>query len=372
MSLRGNLRTMELPEILEWISRSRKQGTLHVQRRSVQKKLGFRGGLIVSSTSNHPREYLGQYLVRYRFISEEQLFKALLRQEAEGRPLGRLLVEDGTLTEADLKGVLEAKAHETLYDLFLWPEGDFEFRENDLPDEIFVPLALDVTAVTLEGMRRIDEWERIRAVIPSARTSFRSLGPSGQDPTEEQVLRLVGLGRTLEEIALDLHASEFDAAYVLFRMNARGLVEVAAGPAEAPAADQVAAIREGLARAESLLRQRRYGPALEAYEDVLAHDRLNQPAKKGLIAVTEAKSRDRAVRQVPLDEVPVLRMDLLSLTRQNFDPQEGFVLSRINGQWDVRSILKLCPMAEEEALLIFARLLERNVIELLRPEAGRS
>jgi hypothetical protein len=54
----------------------------------------------------------------------------------------------------------------------------------------------------------------------------------------------------------------------------------------------------------------------------------------------------------------------VALTRENFDPQEGFVLSRVNGQWDVQSILKLCPMSEEQALLIFARLLERNVIEL--------
>jgi hypothetical protein len=36
----------------------------------------------------------------------------------------------------------------------------------------------------------------------------------------------------------------------------------------------------------------------------------------------------------------------------------------VNGQWDVQSILKLCPMGEEEALLIFARLLDRGVIEL--------
>jgi hypothetical protein len=40
------------------------------------------------------------------------------------------------------------------------------------------------------------------------------------------------------------------------------------------------------------------------------------------------------------------------------------VLSRVNGMWDVNSILKLCPMNEGDVLLIFARLLERKVIEL--------
>ena len=110
--------------------------------------------------------------------------------------------------------------------------------------------------------------------------------------------------------------------------------------------------------------EKRYDEARQAYEDVLTLDRLNQNAKKGLIAVAEARSRDRAMRTVPLDKVPILTMDMVELTRENFDPHEGFVLSRVNGQWDVKSILKLCPMAEEEALLIFARLLERKVIDL--------
>jgi hypothetical protein len=57
----------------------------------------------------------------------------------------------------------------------------------------------------------------------------------------------------------------------------------------------------------------------------------------------------------------------MTLTHQNIDPHEGFVLSRVNGQWDVKSILKLCPMAEEEAIMIFARLFERKVIELRDP-----
>jgi hypothetical protein len=67
---------------------------------------------------------------------------------------------------------------------------------------------------------------------------------------------------------------------------------------------------------------------------------------------------------VPREKVPVLAVDLKTLTRENFDPQEGFVLSRVNGEWDVQSILKLCPMAEDDALLIFSRLLERGIIEL--------
>ncbi len=60
----------------------------------------------------------------------------------------------------------------------------------------------------------------------------------------------------------------------------------------------------------------------------------------------------------------MLAVDFATLTKQNLDPQEGFVVSRVNGQWDVQSILKLCPMGEDETLLIFARLIDRKLIRL--------
>jgi hypothetical protein len=88
--LTGNLCTMGLPEILQWISSGRKTGTLELQHESIRKRILFRDGNIHSSWSNDPRESLGQYLVRSRRITEEQLFKALLRQESQGRLLGTI------------------------------------------------------------------------------------------------------------------------------------------------------------------------------------------------------------------------------------------------------------------------------------------
>ena len=134
MSLRGDLRTMALPDVLQWIASGRKTGTLHVERRSVQKRIILRDGNIFSSWSNDPRESLGQFLIRLRLVTEEQLFRALLGQEEKGRLLGSILVADGVLSEDDLRRALKAKAEETVYDLFLWPSGQFEFREGEFPE----------------------------------------------------------------------------------------------------------------------------------------------------------------------------------------------------------------------------------------------
>src|SRR3989304_4407235 len=263
MSLRGDLRTMALPDVLQWIATGHKTGTLHVERRSVQKRIIVRDGNIFSSWSNDPRESLGQFLIRLRLVTEGQPFRAVLDPEGKGG--------------------------------------------------------------------------------------------------------LAGGGKSRREMTLEPRRSEFETASLLFNLHGRGLVEVdRVGGARGT--DPVGVTQGLLKLAYERLRERRYDAAMKAYEEVLALDRLNQNAKKGLLAAMEARRNEKAASKVPLDKVPALRVDLLSLTRENLDPQEGFVLSRVNGEWDVQSILKLCPMGEEEALLIFARLIDRNLVTLRDPK----
>ena len=365
MSLTGNLRTMDLPDILQWISTGRKTGTLHVERRSVHKRIVFKDGVIHSSTSNDPRESMGQFLIRDRHVTEQQLFRALLRQETEGRLLGAILVGDGVLTEEAMRKSLESKAEETIYNLFLWDEGKFEFKDGELPDNILVHVEMGVTSVIMEGIRRVDEWRRIKDVFPSMATTFRALSPGQglEDAAERQAVTLAGAGKMLSEMSLEMRRSEFETASLVLDLYNRGLLAVDGVKEDVPD-DAVGSIKDLLSIAHQRITERRWDAARETYERVLALDHLNQDAKKGLIAGADARKKDRILRTVPLDKVPVLKMDVISLTRQNFDAREGFVLSRVNGEWDVRSILKLCPMSEEDALLIFATLLERKVIEL--------
>ena len=366
MGLKGNLRTMDLPEILQWISIGRKTGTLHLERASIEKRIVFRNGDIYTSWSNDPRESLAQYLIRHQRLSEEQLFETMLRGEKQGLPLGAVLIADSVLSEAELRDLLERKVQDTIYDVFLWPEGAFEFVDGEMKEDVQIFLNLEVTSVVLEGARRLDEWKRIRQVIPSAQATFRRLGGAKVPPSsaEAPALRLATAGKSVAEISLELRMSEFEASTLLFELIRGG--SLAAEPVEEPdrASDPVGAIKELLALASAHMTERRFDQAAEAYEAVLALDSLNQYAKKGRMQAEAAHATARATRTVPLDKVPVLTIPLGELTRMNIDPQEGFVLSRVNGQWDVRSILKLCPIPEEEALLIFARLLERSVIEL--------
>jgi hypothetical protein len=55
------------------------------------------------------------------------------------------------------------------------------------------------------------------------------------------------------------------------------------------------------------------------------------------------------------------------LSSQELSPEEGFILSRINGDNDVASILQISPLSELDALLVFWKLLTDGHIRLEFP-----
>jgi hypothetical protein len=366
LSLGGDLRTMPFVDVLRWLAAGRKSGTLNLEGRTVQKRIAFLAGALSSSWSNDPRESLGQFLVSGGRISEEQLFKALLMQEDHGKLLGTVLIEEGLITEEELRRSMRAKAEECVYELFLWTEGRFQFREGDLPESSPINLDIPLVEVIERGTRRSADWKRIRERIPSGPVVFRLIGDPDTvvDPRRRQILDLAAAGKVPAEIGLHTRQAEFEVASCLWDLCEEELLEVEQVGDEVPADETLGAIKELLGIGEQKLKDGRYEDALDAYEAVLQLDRLNQTAKKGLVAVVEARHRDRARRSVPLGKVPVVKADLTLVKLQSLDPQEGFLLSRINGEWTVQSILKVCPMAEEDALLVLARLLDRKLITL--------
>jgi hypothetical protein len=362
LSLKGELGTMALADILQWVSQGRKTGTLHITRGAVEKRISFSSGVIHSSWSNDPRESLGQFLVRERLITEEQLFRTLLRQETEGRPLGALLVTDGPLSGDDLTRMLTQKGEEAIYDLFHWSEGHFDFKDGEIDRGAPFPVDLDVTTVIMEGIRRIDEWERMRAVIPSTESTFRVLGqPAG--PVDHEALLLCAEGKTVTEIAFALRRTAFDATVILHDMHGRGLIGIEKSGVSRDSVETVGRIQHELESASGAINGGDFDTALRHYEAALKLDPINQHAKKGLMQSIEGRGRSRSLRLVPRNKVPRLKLALRELTQLKLDPREGFVISRVNGEWDVQSILKICPMPEDEAMIIFARLLERGVID---------
>src|SRR5438093_11338832 len=99
MGLSGTFRTMLPGDLLQWLSLGQKTGLLLVINRGVEKRIFFEDGRVISTGSNDPREYLGQFLMSHGFLSEQELVKAMEVQQQSGILLGKILVMIDVISE---------------------------------------------------------------------------------------------------------------------------------------------------------------------------------------------------------------------------------------------------------------------------------
>jgi len=368
LGITGNLKTMQLGELLQWLSLGSKTGTLLIDGHGVEKRVYFQDGRIASTSSSDQREYLGHFLVSHGYITEEELKMAMEVQEESQILLGRILVMINAISEPDLLRLMRKKAEESIYDVFLWTEGNFEFVDGELPDQKMVPLSLDVTGITMEGTRRYDEWQLIRQRVPDASAVpeiVQSLDMESLSDREKLIVPYIDGQRSVEEIALQTHNAEFNVAKLVSEGLRMGTMRLTEGRRPAPAMPGFAAggeVEHFLQRGRAQLKddpQAAYRMFKVAHELDPGDGRAAEGLREAEREIKEALSRDG----VSGERVPELAVPLQTLTERPFSPHEGFVLSRINGQWDVKSITKISPMKELEVLMIFQKFLRDGVIQ---------
>jgi hypothetical protein len=371
MSINGTLTTMSVPDLLQFLASGGKSGTLKLSRAKIIKQIHFEKGIIVGSTSNDPKEYLGQVLIQNSKLNEAQLQAAMEVQRKSGGKLGEILAAKGFLSEVEVLEVLRLRTLEIIYDLFLWEEAHFEFYDNaPLPEEL-IRIEVQPTSVVMEGIYRTDEWSRYRSLIPSDRTILE-LGPgwtSSLSLSKEVrlVLYFVEKHMSVAEICYQMHASAFQVYGQLYEMLQTGIVRVAGLAPETPAtSDELpelpTTVGDLLKIARSDLDQGRSENALSIIHKVLYEEPKNVQAQSLLAQAEEKFIKQVYASRLKRHAVPRLLVPIETLTQEEIEPQEGFVLSRINGEWDIESILSICPFREADSLRMIKKLADRGII----------
>ena len=371
MTMSGNLKTMEASELLQWLAHTSKTGTLVLTNGQAEKKVFFDRGTVIMTASSDPKEYLGHFLVSRGLIDEVALARAMAMQQSNRMLLGKILVTIGDISEDDLNQMLRLKLEESVYSIFTWPEGEFEFFDGELPDFKMIPLDLNINALILEGVQRADDWERIRAAIPSNQmvpVAVARLEAPEDDSLATRILAMVDDDRTIEEIALHSHASEFHVCRVVleqYRGNRLKLVR----PRYVESLTPTVAGRE--IDCESLLRAGERHLAAGEFERALRHCRAalslepqSDQIQKALAATERSIRKQLEAENIIATAIPKLNRRLEDLPNLTITPQEGFILTRVNATYDIQTILKISPMPSLDALLVFRRLLGAGHISL--------
>ncbi len=244
MALQGTLKDFSITEIIQLIGQQLKTGILRIRRGKNLVEISFVDGMIVHVYSNYrgKKDLIGEILVKAQLITEEQLERVLKIQKETLKYIGEILVELGLLTKEDILKVITTQIYETIYDLFWWEDGVFNFDLKLVESYRKVPFALSTEQVLLNILRMVDEWSEIEKKIFSPHLVFRkSAGTEEQTENvlspqslmrekltseQELIFTLVDGNRTVQEIIDRSLLGKFNTSEILANLMEMGLIEV--------------------------------------------------------------------------------------------------------------------------------------------------
>jgi hypothetical protein len=185
VALRGSLHEFELAEIFQLISRDAKTGQLVLSHEDNEAFVIFSQGSVAAAGAGEDnlQTILFRYLMSAKKYSEEELNELLYVCQGEMRQFSQELTNRGYLSSGELVAITHMAVEDLACSLFLWEEGNYRFDSLDSIQEYIVGgVTFPVDAITMEAMRRSDEWKRIRQHI-SADTIFALVNnPTGGLP----------------------------------------------------------------------------------------------------------------------------------------------------------------------------------------------
>lgn len=170
MALAGTLKDFSLADIFQLIGLQKKTGILTLKNPKEEARILFMNGLVVGADTNSQKleNHLGHVLVKSNRITQDELEEVLVVQSHTLQRLGQVLIQKGFIKQEDLRESLQIQTTQIIYRLFRWSDGEYHFQQEkfvDYDQENFTPITSE--SILMEGVRMLDEWPMIEAVIPN-------------------------------------------------------------------------------------------------------------------------------------------------------------------------------------------------------------
>jgi hypothetical protein len=237
MLLQGSLRQFNLPNILQLVKMSASTGALSLRRGDAHGKIFFSSGSICYAFAQPQSLPIGQRFVNARHITPAQLREAsALQRESPGSGrLGAILVNMGLTDQATLDAMVTEQIQDTVFDFFGWPDGDFEFNDNEVAVDEDIFVEMQVESVIMESCRRVDEMEFILEQLGSLESIPRLSRGHAADQMGEVVFAAedwsvasrVDGHADINTVLLDCDCGRFYGAKIMHRLFERGLITIA-------------------------------------------------------------------------------------------------------------------------------------------------
>lgn len=332
--LQGDLATFPLPDLLQWLDHGRRSGVVEVEP----------GGGTPVWFQVHDR-----------------------RVVASGRPPGShsgLGTLAGWAPSEPPEALWPEACLDRLVDLFIGAasgQGRFTLVDGAAGFEDGVPLDAGLGAVTLEGLRRLDEWAALDARYPSEAALLAAQG--GGRPRTPGQRALVEAARRRVSLAEARLALGLSRPALLRRVEALRELGLAHVEGVAVRADPVSTLID---KAQLLVAEKQFDEAAIVFRSLLAAD----PSDRRVRALLREAEREQVAalwEELTPVAVPVLpggpeSLDTPGARRLTAADRE--VAARVNGVWDVSAIALACPLREVETLRSLRKLARLGLVVL--------
>lgn len=233
MSIRGNLETFDMTALLQMLASEQKTGKLTLISETNQVQISFQDGDIVFATERRKNNRIGMLLFNNGLIDKKALDDSLAVSRRKKQFIGKALVEAGHITLAQLNEFLLKQAENTIYNVFLWKTGEFEYNDGELNLKALAGKRFSSMNILLEASRRIDELEVLKKKLPDEQAMLKLRSSSKKDPGQKElsneeslILSIIkGGNATIRQVIDQTGVDDFTGYKAIYSLASYGLVE---------------------------------------------------------------------------------------------------------------------------------------------------
>jgi hypothetical protein len=300
-------------------------------------------------------------------VAERALADALEARAETGVPLGKVLLMSGLIAEIDLVEILATKIRESVTDIITWIDGTFDIVPRTQTPATGVDAQLPIEICLTVARRRSSRMVDIMNLLGADDIAFfcppHVQPPAGEDGQVVDLAKLWALAgdrHTAADIAATFAGERFATYDALARLVAQNKLTV-----DRRHRERTNSAVELAAGARGRLRQGDRAGALAMATQALHQDPSDGEVRKTFAQIERARVAEIAKQLLARHRVPRRVKDLT-----NLPPDHGLSASdlelaaRVDGCWDLLSLVRSAGVREAEALLAFSRLAEVGIVEL--------
>ncbi|MGB3976242.1 MAG: DUF4388 domain-containing protein [bacterium] len=363
----GNLETMPLSNILQWLADSKKTGSLTVTIGDEEKQIALKNGIIVNACSNLEKERFGNIIIKKGYVTQKQVEGLLEEGKQTGKLLGKLCVEKGLIPEDKVKSILLDQMVAIIESLLHRSEGRFVFIDEELDESEQIPLSIAVQELFFGSAGKRKEWQRIYDLLGSLESVPKASGVQTEklvslSEFQHKILSLCDGKRRILDILAEIDEKDFIICQALADLVEKKWVHIDSSLEKTQKEYQ-----ERIWQVYVAMEQKRFLRANLLLDDVAAlfPERFSdlQPLQdKALRFLQEDMDNLLSDESVELYRKP--GFDQSNVLARSLGPKEWFIYSRAVDKIKLKDLILMTGLPKEAARRAIYALIDAGAIEL--------